>query len=233
MRGTAAALAVVLTFARLPAWGGPPELLARAGPAMIASGPVGAGQTLASLPVRHRLTGRLKNRIVLDSVFGKDAPLQPGQPVFGIPAPGGGTIWCAPRRSSGGAAWRTACLTPSHAGLYEWEIGRTPAMAPADIGQVDGLSSGQASAAPVVQPGPVPLPPMTLSLVLEDVAPDGRLCDVDLMLDWGDGPQPYGHLQAPMTSHGGVATVMGMTLKLRPGPGPGQVRVSKPWSWPR
>lgn len=206
----------------------PDELLIVSGPATVASGPVEVGQPLLTVPVRHRLTGRLTNRIVLDSVFGRDAPLEIGQAVFGVPVRGRAVIWCAPRLKPDGRTWRTACLTPSHAGLYEWEISRTPAMAPADIGKVDGGSSGQASSGPMVEPGSAPLPPMTLSLVLKDLGPgpDVRTGDVDLVLDWGEGPQVVGSLPLRLTRHGQTARVVGMSLRLAPGPGPGQIRVS-------
>ena len=207
----------------------PAEILIASGLPTAAPGPVDVGQTLLTIPVRHRFTGRLTGRIVLDSVFGRDAPLEIGQAMFGVPVPGG-VIWCAPRLKPDGKTWRTACLTPSHAGLYEWEIGRTPAMAPADVGKVDGGTSGQASEAPKVDPGPVPLPPMALSLVLKDLGqgPGARTGDVDLVLDWGEGPQVVGSLPLRLTRDGQTVSVVGMSLRLAPGPGPDQIRVSVP-----
>ena len=225
------ALNVVLASGATAAARSPAEVLIASGPASVAPSPVDVGQPLLTVPVRHRLTGRLIGRIVLDSVFGRDAPLEVGQPVFGVPVQGG-VIWCAPRLKPDGKTWRTACLTPSHAGLYEWEIGRTPAMAPADIGKVDGGTSGQASSAPTVDPGPAPLPPMTLGLVLKDFGPDPeggrdiRVGDVDLVLDWGEGPQAVGSLPLRLTRHGQTVSVVGMSLRLERGRGPGQVRVS-------
>ena len=228
MQGLVArALSLVLASGVADAARSPAEMLIVSGPASLATTPVDAGQPLLAVPVSHRLTGRLTNRIVLDSVFGRDAPLEIGQPVFGVPVQGG-VAWCAPRLKPDGRTWRTACLTPTHAGLYEWEIGRTPVMAPADIGKVDGGTSGQASEAPRVDPGPVPLPPMTLSLVLKDLGhnPDGRLGNVDLVLDWGEGAQVVGRLPLRLTRRGQTVSVVGMSLRLTPGPTPGQVRIS-------
>lgn len=217
----------------------PPELLVAAGPPKLVSGPIDSGQALLTLPVRHRLIGRLTNRITLDSVFGRDAPLELGQPVFGVPLADGRTAWCAPRLDPLRTAYRSACLRPAVAGLYEWEIRRAPAMAPADIGVADMGTSGQASSAPEVRPGPVPLPAMTLGLTLKDVGagssdqPDARTYDVDLTLDWGEGAQIIGHLPIVMTAHGLDRTVMGLKLRFAPGPQPGQMTVSKRrgWSW--
>lgn len=216
-----------------------PELLVASGAATVASGPVDAGHALLSLPVRHRLTGRLMNRITLDSVFGRDTPLEPGQPVFGVAGPDGRVTWCAPRLEPGRAGYRTACLRPSFAGLYEWEIRRSPAMAPADIGAVDMGSSGQASAAPEVHEGATPLPPMTLSLVLMEIGtgrpdqPGVRTYDIEQTLDWGEGGRVIGHMPIVMTASGADQTVMGVKLRLAPGPEPGQVMVSRrrgfPW----
>jgi len=223
-----------------PAWASPDqsELLVANGPATIAPGPVGAGQILLTLPVKHRLTGRLLNRITLDSVFGRDTPLEPGQPVFGVPLADGRMAWCAPRLEPGRAGYRSACLRPSHAGLYEWEIRRSPAMAPADIGQADGGTSGQASAVPEVRRGEAPLPPMTLDLVLKDAGegsadqPAARTYEVDLTLDWGEGAQVIGRLPIVMTAHGADRKIMGLKLKFRPGPEPGQLVVSKRSAFP-
>lgn len=221
MQGLVAlALSLILASAVANAAWAPPEILVASGLASMAPGPVAVGQVMLTIPVRHRQTGRLTNRIVLDSVFGRDAPLEVGQAVFGVPAPGGEVIWCAPRLKPDGKTWRTACLTPSHAGLYEWEIARTPAMAPADIGKVDGGTSGQASDAPKVDPGPAPLPLMTLSLVLKDAN------EVELVLEWGEGPQVIGTLPLRPTAPEQALSVLGVNLKVSPGPGPGQVRIS-------
>lgn len=218
----------------------PSELLVADGPAKVIAGPVAPGQAFLTLPVRHRRTGRLLNRITLDSVFGRDAPLEPGQVVFGGPVQGGMAIWCAPRLRPDGRTYQTACLTPSHAGLYEWEIRRTPALAPADIGMTDGGWSGQASSAPEVRPGPISLPPMTLSLTLEDAGPegrpdgrsyDGRSYKAEVTVDWGEGPKVYGRLPIAMTGRGGRLDFMGVGLRFAPGPQPGQLVVSKRRGW--
>jgi len=238
-RGLRGAFVAVMALAQASVAQAQPELLVSDGPARIVPGPVAAGQTLLSLPVRHRLTGRLLNRITLDSVFGRDAPLEPGQPVFGVPQPEGRTAWCAPRFDPGRTGYRTTCLRPSFAGLYEWEIRRSPVMAPADIGVVDMSTSGQASAAPEVRKGEASLPPMTFSLVLKEVGagpadrPGVRTYDVEQTLDWGEGAQAIGHLPIVMTGRRMDRTIMGLKLRFAPGPEPGQLAVSKrrgfPW----
>lgn len=204
-------------------------LLVANGAVELAAGPVGAGQVLLTLPVRHARVGWLANRITMDSVFGRDPPLEVGQPMFAVPMEDGRTAWCAPRPAAGASAYRTTCLTPSHAGLYEWEIRRSPALAPSDLGQVNMGTSGQASDAPVVRPGHVRLPPMTLSVTLKDVSPDGRACDLDIAIDWGEGPAIYDHQAVALSGRGGVARIMGRALKLSPGPQAGQVRVRRAW----
>jgi len=212
------------------AWAAQPSgILIADGAASFAPAPVGAGQALLTMSVRHARVGWLANRITIDSVFGRDPPLEVGQPLFAVPMENGATAWCAPRLVAGTSAYRTTCLTPSHAGLYEWEIRRSPAMAPSDLGQVNMGTSGQASDAPVVRPGSVRLPPMTLSVILNDVSQEGLTCDLDLAVDWGDGPQVYDHLAVAMTPRGGAARIMGMAVKLSAGPRAGQVRVRRAW----
>ncbi len=212
------------------AWANPASgLLVADGAAQVSTGAVGAGQVLLTMPVRHARVGWLSNRITIDSVFGRDPPLEVGQAMFAVPTEDGRTAWCAPRLAVGANAYRTTCLTPSHAGLYEWEIRRSPAMAPSDLGQVNMGTSGQASAAPAVRPGPVRLPPMTLSVILKDVSPDGRGCDLDIAIDWGEGPAVYARQAVALSARGGVVRIMGMALRLSPGARAGQILVRRAW----
>ena len=211
------------------------ESLVQVGPVQVVAGPVGVGQTFLTVPVKHGLTGRLMNRIVLDSVFGRDAPLEVGQPVFGIPIGGAGdkTIWCAPRRRSAGPGYESACLVQTYGAYYDWQIKRTPAMMPSDIGRANGFSSGAASSAPSVEPGPIELPPMTLSMILKDIKPDpkgppdAQIYDVDLALDWGEGAQVYAHRPFAITKRGGAARFMDVALIFMPGPGAQQITISQ------
>jgi hypothetical protein len=203
------------------------EAMVATGPAKVALGAFTTGQTFLTAPARQAITGVLQNRITLNSAWKSDAPIEVGQPVFGIPTPYG-MAWCAPRRSAE-TGWDTACFRPDAPGFYRWIPHRTPALMPYD--GLDSLSQGTVSSAPSVLRGPIELPPMTVSLILGDVklpGKSGRLpeYDIDVMVNWGQGAQRARRIRMDLGPNGELLNIFGVWLRLKRGPDPVALVVS-------
>ena len=198
------AAAVVTT----PAPSGPPRaaLAAAGAPAFGPTGDVGAGQVFLSLPVRHALTGVLRNTVRVHGFLETyELPVQ--QPLFGLPTHGqqdDQVVWCAPRRVAATGApnepkWKTTCLAETSGVVSAMEI-------PTVMMATTLPWSKAREASPIdVLPGPVELPAMTLTYVFmgfTDPALPTRFARVELRLDWGEGPKAVRSLSAPIGPDG-------------------------------
>ena len=208
--------------------------LLRAGPPHVNEGVARVGQILASMPVRHGLTGVLENQIRPGLMWRSDTAVEVGQPVFGIPTRVAGQaaiVWCAPRTKPGEKDWDTACFLPDTGG-HLWIPHRKPALLPWD--SLYSLSqTGSVSSAPSVRREPVEFPPMTLSLQLAEIKPDpkvpgGAICGVDVMIDWGGTPEKMRHINYTVPPSGGWATAFTLSVRITPNADATEVTVSTP-----
>jgi hypothetical protein len=176
------------------------------------------------------MTGTLQNRIKPGMMWKPDTAVEVGQPMFGIPSRDGSVVWCAPRQQAD-KTWDTACFLPAGGGAYWWIPHRKPALLPFE--SLYSLSqTGPASSSPSVARGPVSLPEMELSYVLVGVKPAAKTdaaptYEVDLMADWGEGPQKVRTLRYGMKPDGAKYRFFNMVLKLTPGPGEGEMQVER------
>jgi hypothetical protein len=132
------------------------------GAAQVRTGAVARGDAVVTVPVAHAITGRLKNQVRSKGLLAAGAaPLEIGQPVYGITTPYGGLYWCAPRQveKDGRPQWTGVCL-PDAGGATRW-IPATPALFPTYTFGVSGNTS--AADTPSVAPEPIDFgAPMTL-----------------------------------------------------------------------
>jgi hypothetical protein len=212
----------------------------------ITPGDVAVGDVFFSAPVKHGLTGTLLVRVrpTLGLFWPKGTAMPVGQPVFGVPSDDGlgdAIAWCAATKTA--TTYETACLNPvtdayrsmtqTDQGYY-WMAKLKPALAPTRRTLSGGGEGDPASSDPAVALGPIDDgPPMIATLKLASIKPasksDSTLAyDVEVDLDWGEGPQPINHFAYFLSDEGQAIRVLGQTLVLRPGPTPTQMTVSTP-----
>jgi hypothetical protein len=123
-------------------------LLRATGPAVVAGGVVQKGDPVVTLPVAHGITGVLQNRVKGLGLFAIGAPLEVGQPVYGVPMSKGEIVWCAPRSTLKGETrkWSTICL-PAGGGVNRW----LNAFPPLLVTSLSWVGSTSAANAPSVQ----------------------------------------------------------------------------------
>jgi len=207
----------------------------------IALGTVEVGQSFLSGPVKHAITGTLRNKVNPSAgIFWPQGTLMPvGQPMFGIPdagAPGDGITWCAPMLKAG--VFQTYCLVPETDAYmammdqrpgYYWLGALKPAMSPSRA-SFDTAPADPASSDPTVTMGPVNLPPMTVSLQLTSIKPRAAndptlVYDIDVLLDWGEGAQKTNSWAYELPPQGRTVAVLGTFIVLKPGASPTQMIV--------
>ena len=195
-----------------------PEPLVATGPVILHQGLLRVGETLFSATVKHGLTGTLQNRIHPGLMWRPEPPLEVGQALFAIPDEEGRIAWCAPRLQEDHKTYQTSCLMPHQV----WMPHRTPALLPYaptfNYSQMGGTNSD-----PSVAPGPIDLPPMTLSWVLAEITPsakpgEGGLYRIDVMVDWGQGPEKVYRRNYRLSASGQNEEMLGARFKLSPGP---------------
>jgi len=223
--------------------------LVAAGPTpKITLGDVSVGDVFFSVPVKHGLTGTLLVRVrpTLGLFWPRGTAMPVGQPVFGVPSDDGlgdAIAWCAATKTATG--YETACLNPvtdayrsmtqTDQGYY-WMAKLKPALAPSRQALAGGGEGDPASSDPAVALGPIDDgPPMTATVKLASIKPKSRsdstpVYDVEVDLDWGEGPQRINHFAYFLPDDGQAIRVMGQTLVLRRGPTPTQMTVSTPAS---
>jgi hypothetical protein len=221
-------------------------LVAAGEPPKVATGPVAVGGTFLTVPVKHGLTGRLLVRVhpTIGLFWPKGTVMEVGQPVFGVPAdtaPGDGIAWCVATKTA--AAWQTACLSPvSDAYMamaqtsqgYYWLAKQKPALAPTRRSLGGGGEGDPENTDPAVALGPIDDgPPMTASLKLAAIRPRSKtdatlVYDVEVDLDWGEGPQPINRIPYTLSPDGQTIRVLGQVLLLQPGASPGEMSVTAP-----
>jgi len=191
----------------------------------IKTGSIGLYDTFVLMPVKHGITGTLGNRVHFtgQSIWQKGHHLDAGQPLFGIPVRNrgdGGIIWCAPKQTNG--AYHADCLLPLARG-YSWAPDAKPALAPS-WGSIAFYFDfdNQLSSDPIVDEGPVALPPMTLQLQFSAVTVDkagvpALVYHIDYFLDWGEGPQAIAKVTKELPPAGSPLDVLGTHLLLKPG----------------
>ena len=221
--------------------------LVAAGPApKVDVGDVAVGDVFFSSPVKHGLTGTLLVRVrpTIGLFWPKGTAMPVGQPVFGVPSdagPGDRIAWCAATKTA--TTYETACLNPvtdayrsmmrTDQGYY-WMAKLKPALAPTRRTLSGGGEGDPASSDPAVALGPIDEgPPMTATLKLASIKPAWRsdptlAYDVEVDLDWGEGPQPINHFVYYLPDGGQAIRVLGQMLVLRRGPTPTEMTVSTP-----
>ena len=221
------------------------------GQVTIAPGQVDIGQAFVTAPVKHALTGHLLNRVrpTKGLFWPAGTMMDLGQAVFGVPfagAPGDGIAWCVASQKDDG--WQASCLEPitdsymamtaSDQGYY-WAAKMKPPLAPNSASLGGGGEGDPASNDPTVALGPIDEPaPLTASLKLASVHPRSRndpdlVYDLDVDLDWGEGPQRLHRVSFGLPPDGQAIRVMGQVLLLQPGGDDTHIAVSAPPTTPR
>jgi hypothetical protein len=180
-------------------------LVSDGAPIVVATGPIAPGQSFLQMPVRHALTGSLAALAHLGAAW-DDQILRVDQPVFGLRTGGDepGIVWCAPRQQvepghGSAGKWVTTCVAEREGGSFAMQI--PVAMIATSL----PWSSARATKPIEVRPGPVQLPPMTLSYVFlgfTDPSLPTRFARVEMRLDWGEGPRAVRTLSAPVEADG-------------------------------
>ena len=172
------------------------------GAPLATAGPLKEGGAFLQTRVRHAITGKLTAQVKTQGLFSGGQTLPAGQAVYGVPMggpDGPGLVWCAPRKGQGAGKWSTICL-PFGDAKHVW-VKATPAMFPLALSWFD--AGGTNTNPPLVERGPVELPPMTLSYAFGGVNARGWLV-VDCRLDWGEGPALLRSVALPPDATGRV-----------------------------
>jgi len=196
-------------------------VLVPAGAARLPAGPRAKGDVVLSVPVRHGVTGTLRNEVRPLGLFemGK-APLPVGQPVYGVPmngAGGAGVIWCALRSNgeSGDKRRFNAVCLPRDGSGYRW-LSAFPALLVTRLSYNPQVTS--AATAPTVAQGPVDFG-VALRLEYEFGAWRKDYADMAVYLRTDDGESHrVGMVWAPRLKDGSGAVfpILGGALKLTP-----------------
>lgn len=205
-----------------------------AGAPTVVSGQIGVGQVFLTVPVRHGITGALRNTVsVKGGLFPGDS-LGVGQPVFGVPMSGtvgSDVIWCAPRRKPGGAHWTSVCFPTDASKQYHWVDIVSPALFPVRL--FWSTATRPPTSTPTVEPGETALPPMIMTIKLASVkaakpgaAQQNATYTLAVSIDWGEGPNELSPLRVPLGLFGAQFRLLDGELKLTPGAAPDTMTVT-------